>query len=65
MQADLVPQFNFVNSLSRATEAYSGLPTADQRRQSDWAFGDAATTVETPNRVLQTDATQSRLAVPE
>ena len=64
MQADLVTQFNAVNNLSRAIEGYSGLPTADQRRQIDWAFDDAARAVEAMNRVLQTDTTPSRLTVP-
>ena len=64
VQADLVAQFNAVNSLSRAIEGYSGLPTADQRRQLDWAFEDAAKAVEALNRVLQTDTGSSRLTVP-
>ena len=55
VQADLVAQFNAVSSLSRAIEGYSGLPTADQRRQLDWAFDDAARAVDALNRVLQTD----------
>jgi hypothetical protein len=64
VQADLVAQFNAVNSLSRAIEGYSALPTADQRRQLDWAFEDAAKTVEALNRVLQTDTAPARLTVP-
>jgi photosystem II stability/assembly factor-like uncharacterized protein len=63
-QADLVAQFNVVNNLSRAIEGYSGLPTADQRRQIDWAFEDAAKAVDAMNRVLQTDTTPSRLTIP-
>ncbi|MCU1381924.1 MAG: glycosyl hydrolase, repeat [Acidobacteria bacterium] len=64
VQADLVAQFNTVNSLSRAIEGYSGLPTADQRRQVDWAFDDAARAVAAMNTVLHTDAAPSRLTVP-
>jgi len=64
VQADLVAQFNAVSSLSRAIEGYSGLPTADQRRQLDWAFDDAVRAVETLNRVLQTDTGTPRLTVP-
>jgi len=64
VQSELVAQFNAVNGLSRAIEGYSGLPTADQRRQLDWAFEDAAKAVEALNRVLQTDTAPSRLTVP-
>jgi hypothetical protein len=64
VQSDLVAQFNAVTNLSRAIEGYSGLPTADQRRQLDWAFDDATSAVEALNRVLQTDTTPSRLTVP-
>src|SRR3954470_8461369 len=64
VQADLVGQSNTVNNLSRAIEGYSGLPTADQRRQLDWAFDDAARAIEAMNKVLQTDAAPSRLTVP-
>ena len=64
VQADLVAQFNAVTNLARAIEGYSGLPTADQRRQIDWAFDDAAKAIEAMNRVLQTDTAPSRLTVP-
>ena len=64
VQADLVAQFNAATNLSRAIEGYSGLPTADQRRQIDWAFDDAAKAIDALNRVLQTDTTPSRLTVP-
>jgi hypothetical protein len=64
VQADLVAQFNAVTSLSRAIEGYSGLPTADQRRQLDWAFEDAGRAIDAMNRVLQTDTAPSRLTVP-
>jgi hypothetical protein len=65
VQADLVAQFNAVNNLSRAIEGYSGLPTADQRRQLDSAFDDAGRAVDAMNRVLQTDTAPSRLTVPQ
>ncbi len=64
VQADLVAQFNAVNSLSRAIEGYSGLPTADQRRQLDWAFEDAARAIAAMNALLQTDTAPSKLTVP-
>jgi hypothetical protein len=64
VQADLVAQFNAVNSLSRAIEGYSGPPTTDQRRQLDWAFEDAARAIAAMNAVLQTDTAPSRLTVP-
>jgi len=55
LQADINSEINRINSLSRAIEGYSGLPTTDQRRQLDWAFEDASKTVEALNRVLQSD----------
>jgi hypothetical protein len=64
VQSDLVAQFNAVTSLSRAIEGFSGLPTADQRRQLDWAFDDAGKAIEAMNRVLNSDAAPSRLTVP-
>ncbi len=64
VQADLLAQFNAVTNLSRAIEGYSGLPTADQRKQVDWAFEDAAKAIDALNRILQTDTAPSRLTVP-
>ena len=64
VMADLVAQFDAASNLSRSIEGYSGLPTADQRRQLDWAFDDAVTAVEALNRVLQTDTAPPRLTVP-
>ena len=55
MTADIDRELNAASGLSRAIEAYSGLPTADQRRQIDWTFEDAAKTIEELNRLLQTD----------
>jgi photosystem II stability/assembly factor-like uncharacterized protein len=53
--ADIDRELNAATGLSRAIEAYSGLPTADQRRQIDWAFEDATKTIDELNRLLQTD----------
>ncbi len=39
-------------------------PTADQRRQLDWAFDDAARAVDALNRLLQTDTTPAPLTMP-
>src|SRR5262249_52885928 len=64
VKADLVAQFNAVTSLSRAIEGYSGLPTADQRKQIDWAFEDAGRSIDAMNQLLQTDTAPSRLTVP-
>ena len=55
LTGDVDRELNGVNGLSRAIEAYSGLPTADQRQQIDWAFEDAVKTIEDLNRVLRTD----------
>jgi photosystem II stability/assembly factor-like uncharacterized protein len=56
LTTDVDRELNAANGLSRAIEAYSGLPTDDQRRQIDWAFEDAAKTIADLNRVLQSDA---------
>ena len=56
MTADIDRALNAATGLSRVIEAYSGLPTADQRRQIDWAFEDATKTIEEVNRLLQTEA---------
>jgi hypothetical protein len=42
LQNDIATQLNAVNTLARAIDAYSGLPTADQQRQVAWAQDDAA-----------------------
>jgi photosystem II stability/assembly factor-like uncharacterized protein len=64
LQADISAELNTINGLSRGIEGYAGLPTADQRRQIDWVFEDAAKTVDALNRVLQTDTPPARLTVP-
>ncbi len=64
VHSELVAHFNAVTSLSRAIEGYSGPPTADQRRQLDWAFDAAARTIDALNSVLQTDTAASHLTVP-
>ena len=51
-QTDINAQLGAATNLSRAIEGYSGLPTADQRRQLDWAFDDVSRTVAAVNRVL-------------
>jgi hypothetical protein len=55
LQADLTAELSTASTLSRAIEGFSGLPTADQRRQVEWVLDDAAKTVEALNRVLHTD----------
>jgi hypothetical protein len=56
IQTDLSAQANTASSLSRSIEGYSGLPTADQKRQIDWVFEDATSGVTALNRVIETDA---------
>jgi len=51
-QTEISAQLVTATGLSRAIEGYSGLPTADQRRQLDWAFDDVSRTVAALNRVL-------------
>ena len=53
IRADITAQLTSIASLSRAIEGYSGLPTADQRRQLDWALDDGKKTVSEMNRILQ------------
>ena len=66
LQTDLATQINAAMSLSRSIEAYSGLPTADQRRQIEWAFEDAQQTIAALNRALHTDSatTAAPLSIP-
>jgi photosystem II stability/assembly factor-like uncharacterized protein len=56
LQADLGAEANTASGLARAIEGYSGLPTADQKREIDWVFEDATNGVAALNRVIQTDA---------
>ncbi|MBZ5559097.1 MAG: glycosyl hydrolase [Acidobacteriia bacterium] len=51
-QTEIAAHLGTATSLSRAIEGYSGLPTADQRRQLDWAFDDVSRIVAALNRVL-------------
>jgi len=55
LQADIGVEMNAIGALSRSIEGYSGVPTADQRRQIDWAFDDAGRTVDALNDTLRTD----------
>jgi len=62
LQAEINAELNMTGNLSRAIEGYSGVPTADQRRQTSWVFEDAARTVDDLNRALQRGgATPARL----
>jgi len=67
LQTDLTTQMGAAAALSRSIEGYSGLPTADQRRQIDWAFEDAQETIGALNRALHTDggAAPQPLSVPK
>jgi hypothetical protein len=55
VQTEISNQLTAINALSRSIEGYSGLPTADQRRQIEWAFDDAAGAVASLNDALQSD----------
>jgi hypothetical protein len=55
LQTEMTGEMTTVNALSRSIEGYSGLPTADQRRQIEWVFDDAAKSVDALNETLQTD----------
>jgi photosystem II stability/assembly factor-like uncharacterized protein len=56
IQVDLSKHANTASSLSRSIEGYSGLPTADQKRQIDWVFDDATSGVTALNHVIQSEA---------
>jgi hypothetical protein len=65
LQTQLAALINSASSLSRAIEGYSGAPTADQRRQIQWAFDDAARAIETLNKARRSDDSQVEpLAIP-
>jgi hypothetical protein len=55
LQTAISAEMNTANTLARSIEGFSGLPTADQRRQIDWVFDDAGQTVDALNEALQTD----------
>ena len=57
-QSEIGAALTAITNLFRSIEGYSGLPTADQRRQIDWAFDDAGKTVDALNGALQTDGAQ-------
>jgi hypothetical protein len=54
LQADITAELTTAGNLSRAIEGYSGLPTADQKRQVEWVGEDAKRTLEALARTLQT-----------
>ncbi len=52
LQGDLTEELNTAASLTRAIDAYSGAPTADQRRQIEWVAGDVGKTVGQLTRAI-------------
>jgi hypothetical protein len=56
IEREVNAEMNAASSLSRAVDGYSGLPTADQKRQGDWVFEDATASVAALNTVIQTEA---------
>jgi DNA-binding SARP family transcriptional activator len=52
LQAQIAAELSTAGRLSRAIEGFSGLPTADQKRQVDWVVDDATKTMQALNRVL-------------
>jgi hypothetical protein len=52
LQAQIAAELTTASRLSRAIEGFSGLPTADQKRQVDWVVDDANRTMQALNRVL-------------
>ena len=58
LQIEIGTAMTTIAFLFRSIEGYSGLPTADQRRQIDWAFDDAGKTVDALNQALQTGGAQ-------
>ncbi|HXI27786.1 MAG TPA: hypothetical protein VNG89_05180, partial [Vicinamibacterales bacterium] len=67
VQAQMSAIITSAANLSRSIEGYSGLPTADQRRQIDWAFGDARRATDALNRALQTEggSPAEQLSIPK
>jgi hypothetical protein len=55
LQTEIGVETTAIASLFRSIEGYSGLPTADQRRQIGWMFDDAAKTVDALNDALRAD----------
>ena len=50
LQAELTRLIGIAGSLSRAVEGFDGPPTADQRRQMQWAYEDATRAISAVNR---------------
>jgi photosystem II stability/assembly factor-like uncharacterized protein len=65
LQTEITAELNTATSLSRAIEGYSGLPTADQRRQLGWLFQDVTATVESLNAVLRANNARTPVAIPQ
>jgi len=67
LRARLGTLITAANTLSRSIEGYSGLPTAVQRRQIDWAFGDAREAIDALNRAMDSDGARppQQLSVPK
>ena len=55
LERDLARELSAAGRLSRAIDGYSGVATADQQRQIDWAFDDITQTIRDLDQVLQTD----------
>ncbi|MFI5311563.1 MAG: hypothetical protein ACHQQ3_10040, partial [Gemmatimonadales bacterium] len=55
VSSDVDRAFVEANALRGPIEGYSGLPTADQRRQVDWVFDDATNAVAAFNRLVQSE----------
>jgi hypothetical protein len=67
LRARLGTLITAANTLSRSIEGYSGLPTVDQRRQIDWAFGDSREAIDGLNRAMDSDGARAplQLSVPK
>jgi photosystem II stability/assembly factor-like uncharacterized protein len=63
IQAEITSQLNTAAGVSRAIEGYSGLPTADQRLQIDWAFDDARKMIDELNGMLRSEGLPSTVPV--
>jgi len=66
LRAQFGTLINAASTLSRSIEGFSGSPTADQRRQINWAFDDARQAIDALNRALDSDGarTPQQLSVP-
>ena len=52
LQGELTSELSTASSLTRAIDAYSGAPTADQRRQIEWVGGDVSKTISELTRAV-------------